>query len=295
MLARGYAIMGALHQMSLTVVKSFTAELTRVRKLSESTRDFRFIAEEPDVEFLPGQFYRFVLEDDRGEFERSYSLCNFLEDATGPVMDLVVSTVAGGRASQVLFSAEPGLKVSVSGPFGRLVLPGDMPQRLFLVATSVGIAPFMPMLGELAKLGDSMPEVYFLYGARDHSEFVYGDALMAFAVKHQKFHLCLCLSRCEVDQSIPLEQIRGYVQDKLFALDLDPATDHLLLCGNPRMIDDCYPRLKDLGFGVKQVIREKYVFAKDSSDNAKKTSDKKTGMTEAQKKLLAEKMAKYQS
>ena len=77
-------------------MKSFVAELTRIRKLSSSTKDFRFIAEASELKFIPGQFYRFILEDKNGEFERSYSLCNFEQDATGPVMDLVISTVEGG-------------------------------------------------------------------------------------------------------------------------------------------------------------------------------------------------------
>ncbi len=274
-------------------MNSFVAELTRTRKLSESTRDFRFIAEIPEVTFIPGQFYRFIFSDDQGEFERSYSLCNFEHDATGPVMDLVISTVEGGRASNVLFSAEPGLRVKVSGPFGRLVLPAEMPDRLFLVATSVGIAPFMPMLAELEKSGDLMPEVHFLYGARDHSEFVYGDALMAFARRHVNFHLWLCVSRCEVDSEVPVEQVAGYVQEKLFQLEPNPSTDHLLLCGNPRMIDDCYPRLKELGFGVRQVVREKYVFAKDPAPAKSASGQQGVAMSDAQKRLLAEKMAKY--
>jgi hypothetical protein len=55
------------------------------------------------------------------------------------------------------------------------------------------------------------------------------------------------------------------------------------------MIDDIYPRLKALGFGVRQVVREKYVFAKDGQ------AVKKVEMSEEQKRLLAEKMKKYQS
>lgn len=275
------------------MVQSFTAELTRVRELSDSTRDFRFVADIDSVEFIPGQFYRFILNDAAGEFERSYTLCNFLEDARGPIMDLVVSTVAGGRASEVLFAAETGLKVKVSGPFGRLVLPEEMPRRLFLVATSVGIAPYMPMLSEIEKHFGSAKnpsEVHFLYGTRDYSEFVYGEYLTAFAKQHQNFYLHLSLSRCAADQDLPISQSRGYVQDTLFDLDPNPETDHILLCGNPKMIDDCYPELKKLGFGVRQVVREKYVFAKDKTPVKPAAST----MTDEQKKLLAEKMQKYQ-
>lgn len=252
--------------------------------------DFRFERVDGNpISFEPGQFFRFVFSDDNGEFERSYSLCNFEADADETTLDLVVSTVEGGRASRVLFGATPGLRVKASGPFGRLVLPSVMPKRLFLVAASVGIAPYMPMLDVLEAHLEEGLEVHFLYGVRDHSEFVYGAALQALADRQPNFHLHLCLSRCDPDDSIPTSQIRGYVQDRLFTLSLDPETDHVLLCGNPMMIDDIYPRLKELGFGVKQVVREKYVFAKDGKASSA------ASMSAEQKRLLAEKMKKYQS
>ena len=113
---------------------TFEVELTRIRELSDSTLDFRFIRKDgEDNHFEPGQFYRFIFTDDEGEFERSYSLVNFEPDATGPVIDLVISRVEGGRATQLLFGAKPGVEARVSGPFGRLTLPDMPPARLFMI------------------------------------------------------------------------------------------------------------------------------------------------------------------
>ena len=272
-------------------MESFTAVLTRVRTLSESTRDFRFVREDGgELAFIPGQFYRFVFSDGQGEFERSYSLCNFSSDVEPDMLDLVISTVEGGRASKLLFGAEPGLKAAISGPFGRLILPEPLPKRLFLVATSVGIAPYMPMLGALeSALEASSVEVHLLYGVRDYSEFIYGEFLNEFAERFEHFHLHVCVSRCDVEPKRASSQMRGYVQEMLFELKPNPDSDHIMLCGNPNMIDETYPKLKDIGFKVKQVVREKYVFAKD-----KAVAKPQTAMSDAQKKLLAEKMKKYQ-
>tara|TARA_R110002073_G_scaffold5617_10_gene34465 strand:- start:2569 stop:3399 length:831 start_codon:yes stop_codon:yes gene_type:complete len=272
-------------------LETFDVELTRIRKLSPSTQDFRFQRlDGTPVGYEPGQFYRFSFADEAGEFERSYSLCNFEEDIQPSYLDLVISVVENGRASRLLFNSEVGLKANVTGPFGRLTLPREMPRRLFLVATSVGIAPFMPMLKALeARLLAEEVEVHFIYGTRDISEFVYGAALTEYAATHPQFHLHVCFSR---DDPVALNQFRGYVQDQLFQLGPDPESDHFLLCGNPKMIDDVYPRLKELGFSVKQVVREKYVFAKAVS---KASAAKTQPMTEEQKRLLAEKMKKYSS
>jgi len=273
------------------MLNHFDIELTRVRTLSPSTRDFRFVRLDGlPVVFEPGEFFRFTFTDDVGDFERSYSLCNFEQDTESHMLDLVISVVENGRASRLLFNSTEGLKASVSGPFGRLVLPKPLPKRLFLVATSVGIAPYMPMLAKLEPaLSADKVEVHFLYGTRDATELVYGEVLNEFADKYDNFHLHVCFSRCAPNAE---NQTQGYVQDQLFKLSLNPDTDHCLLCGNPQMIDDIYPRLKSLGFGVKKVVREKYVFAKDKV--AQSDPAKASAMSEEQKRLLVEKMKLYQ-
>jgi hypothetical protein len=54
------------------------------------------------------------------------------------------------------------------------------------------------------------------------------------------------------------------------------------------MIDDCFGLLKSRGFNARQVVREKYVFAKD------KKVVKKTILSKEQKRLIAEKLKKFQ-
>ena len=260
----------------------FTVRLERIRTLSASTRDFRFVRVDGGaLSFRAGQFFRFVFRDADGEFERSYSLCNH-ESAAPAILDLVVSRVEGGRATRLLFDCDPGLEARVTGPFGRLVLPDAPPGRLVMVATSVGLAPYMPMLRELETAAG--PRVILLLGVRDRSEFLYGDWLLDYAARHDGFDLRLCLSREAAREAWEAD---GHVTAQLPRLALNPASDQVMLCGNPAMVDDCWRYLRDAGFRSGQVIREKYVFARDKKPLAA------AGMTEAQKKLLQEKMKKY--
>ena len=71
------------------MAESFPAELSRVRRLSESTMDFRFRRTDgKPVAFTPGEFFRFSFADSIGAFARPYSLCN-ITDASEDEMDLV--------------------------------------------------------------------------------------------------------------------------------------------------------------------------------------------------------------
>jgi len=276
-------------EQGVNVTEKFKATLKRIRRLSQTTLDFRFERQHGEtIEFEPGQFFRFTFKDRNGEFERSYSLCNFGEDIRKTrFLDLVVSTVDGGRASQILFNCEAGLGVDVSGPFGRLVVPEALPNRLFLIATSVGIAPYMPMLTVLTSLLDSQKvEVMLLFGVRTREEFLYHQEILAINSEFDNFTLSMCYSRDKLENQLPFEH-KGYVTDQLNRFTPDPGTDHVLLCGNPQMIDDCFKLLKSRGFTARQVVREKYVFAKD------KKRTKQKSLSEAQKRLIAEKMKQY--
>ena len=257
---------------------AFNVTLAEVETVSDSTRWFRFVRDDGQPVVLePGQFFRFTFSDGKGDFERSYSLAN--ERLTGsPDLDLVVSRVDGGRATDVLFSASEGLTASVRGPYGRLVIPDPLPERLIMVSTSVGIAPFVPMLPVL----DELPvNVEFVFGVRDRSEFLYRDALLSRHA-HDGFNLSLCLSREVADPAQDYEH-DGYVTPRVAALDPNPETDQLLLWGNPMMIDDVWGDLKGRGFRPKRVTREKYVFARDTKTEVK-------GPTADQKKLIEEKL-----
>jgi len=231
------------------------------------------------VSYEPGQFFRFTFEDQRGSFERSYSLCNFT-DAAPCEMDLVISTVDGGRASELLFTSESGLKTRVAGPYGRLLIPKSLPERLFLVATSVGIAPFLPMLLKLKKHNQ---KVILLFGVRDRSEFLYQQELLG--LDWPRLTLVVCYSRTVSDLT-PYEQ-QGYVTAHIKSFAPNPDTDHFLLCGNPNMIDECYGQLKADGFSARQVVREKYLFATQEKAGQKPT------LTDDQKALIAAKLKKH--
>lgn len=244
---------------------SFEVLLTKQNTLSDSTRDFRFVRTDgKTVEFRPGQFYRFNFDDEQGSFERSYSLCNLENEDGGYItsknLDLVISIVKNGRTSRLLFDGTPDIKAMVTGPYGRLLVPENLPKRLFLISTSVGMAPYIPMLKQLSTaLKEERLEVHFLYGVRDGTEFIYGDFLESYAAQHPKFHLSTCYSREKVSRRNSYD---GYVQERLSDLIPNPNTDHYLLCGNPEMVDAVYQQLKEVGCSVKQIVREKYVFAK---------------------------------
>jgi NAD(P)H-flavin reductase len=126
--------------------------------------------------------------------------------------------------------------------------------------------------------------VELILGVRSPDEFIYADKLIEYTQSHPGFNLTVCYSR-QMPGEADTHAVSGYVQEYLLKLQLDPLCDHVLLCGNPRMIDDVFGELKLRGFGVRNVIREKYIYARESA------GPKKQVLSEAHRKLVAEKLA----
>lgn len=273
-------------------IESFELNLENIRVLSDTTREFRFIRiDGKPITYLPGQFYRFSFQDDKGSFERSYSVATFGGTVgRSEKLDLLISYVKDGRTSRYLFDSDAdelvqSLCCSAKGPYGRLVVPSRIPKRLILVATSVGLAPYIPILNQLDQVMKTDPLIVNLVlGVRSPDEFIYADELIEFEQSHRNFTLTVCYSR-QMPDAEDARAVSGYVQKYLQNMRLDPLVDHVLLCGNPNMIDDVYKELKIRGFGVRNVIREKYVYAREAS------GPKKSVPSEAQKRLIAEKLA----
>ncbi len=242
---------------------SYQIVLSSNEQISPNVRKLRFEFSEPQsFSYRPGQFVSFVLPYGDKPLKRSYSIANLeVPDEDGLVstnyLEIVISYVENGRATKIFFEAQAGDKFEITGPVGLLVLGAELPERVFLIGTGTGMAPYRSMLNQLPKLNEQ--QFHILFGAQKQQDMFYLDD---FWQAHQESNIQFypCLSRQQDNFSFACYQ--GYVQHQLAALNPNPETDLVYLCGNPNMVDEVFAMLKEEGFGVKQVKREKYVFFK---------------------------------
>lgn len=95
--------------------------------------------------FVPGQFLQIHFHySDGTATKRSYSV-GTVGDGSSPVhrIEIAVSYVEGGAATQLLGELPIGGVIDASGPYGRFVLqPGDTNGRYLLLATGTGVTPY---------------------------------------------------------------------------------------------------------------------------------------------------------
>ncbi len=211
--------------------------------------------------FVPGQFVQihFTYPDGKPT-KRSYSVATVSnEGGAVPRIEIAVSYVEGGAATNLLGNLPLGGIVDASGPYGRFCLDDkDANRRYLLVATGTGVTPYRAMLPQLQKLAARGAEVALVYGARNESELLYGEEFEAFARQNPHFRFYACFSRAARAQPRAHDR-EGRVHVALAELKPDPAHDIAYLCGNPDMVDQAFALLKDAGLPVPHIRREKYV------------------------------------
>lgn len=245
----------------------FPLRLVAARMIAPAVRHMVF--ERTDGEpfaFIPGQFIQVHFNYADGQAtKRSYSVGTVASGDATPIeqIEVAVSYVDGGSATELLGGLAIGDTVQASGPYGRFcLLNGDTNSRYLLVGTGTGITPYRAMLPLIRKLIDSRGcRFELIQGARNEADLLYGDEFAEFAEATPGFTYHPCFSR--EPRVVPRTgDYAGRVQVAIGALKPDPANDVFYLCGNPDMVDQSFALLKEAGFMVSQLRREKYVSAR---------------------------------
>ncbi|MEE9451564.1 MAG: ferredoxin--NADP reductase [Gammaproteobacteria bacterium] len=240
---------------------TFTMTLEWIETIAPQIRHFAFrLNDDQTFTWIPGQFVNIHFESGDRTLRRSYSIASI--PGQNKLVEFAASYIENGPASQYLWALQPGDEVTTSGPFGRLILRDESPQRYILAATSTGVTPYHSMLNQLAqRLEQTDLSVTLLFGVRRREDLLYEEDFVEFAKQHSNFSFCAHYSQEKLTELSDVKdyEYSGHVQTGLQHLKPDPQTDIIYLCGNPKMIDDSFEQLKSLGFDVKNVRREKYV------------------------------------
>jgi ferredoxin-NADP reductase len=237
----------------------FPVTLKESFMISPKVKHFIFKStQSPAFRYVPGQFITIHFEHEGKQLKRSYSIANSPQEDN--CIEFAAGYFEGGPGTELLFHLEPGDNIQINGPFGRLILKDQDPKRYILVATSTGVTPYRAMIHELTRRIQEQPnlEVVILQGVQKREELLYSSEFQALAEQHPQVTFKPCLSRLSTTE-LHNHEFGGYVQHTFPTLNLNPEQDIVYLCGNPGMIDEAFSYLKDQGFSMQHIIREKYI------------------------------------
>ncbi len=264
------------------------AEINLVKVLSKtvwSPNLFSFRTTRPDgFRFEAGQFVRLGLNpaclianqhktvNDELIF-RAYSVVSSPYDEFLEFFSVVVPDGAfTSQLQHLMVDDELSLEMT---PYGFLTLSRyqePAPDDLWLLATGTGVAPFLSMLQELT-VWQNYHHIVLVYSVRRQSELAYADKIAQIAQQFgelvenpAKFTFVPVITRQAVqgvlNQRLPVLLSEGLLE-KQVGLKLDVASSHVMLCGNPQMVEDTKETLKQMGLtmnrrGVGNIAVENY-------------------------------------
>ena len=170
----------------------------------------------------------------------------------------------GAFTSQLQFlQVEDELLLNTT-PFGFLTLARYQlppPKDLWLLATGTGVAPFLSMLQDLPTW-QNYERIILAYSVRTQSELAYAERIEEIAEQFSelvdnpaKFTFVPIVTRESMDGALnarlPKLLTEGELEKRV-GLKLDPDSSHVMLCGNPQMVEDTKETLKEMGLTMNR-------------------------------------------
>jgi ferredoxin--NADP+ reductase len=215
--------------------------------------------------FHPGQFMNLGLYLQSGFVSRSYSLAS----VPGAALEVLLAQVGEGALTPALFALKPGASLSLDPkPQGFFTFEYVPPHReLWLIATGTGLGPFLSMLRS-GQAFTRAERVVLVHGTRGASELAHRQDLEALVGERgAAFQYLPVLSRQPeaglLEGRLTRALASGELEQRANAV-IGPEKTHVMLCGNPSMIDDVITLLGERGLrrhrqrAPGQITTEKY-------------------------------------
>ncbi|MDY6535536.1 ferredoxin--NADP reductase [Acinetobacter faecalis] len=220
---------------------------------------FSFTMTRPShFKFTAGQFARIGLKVGDELVVRAYSVVSSPFDETLEFFSIVVPDGAFTSNLQHLKVGDELYLEKI--PYGYLTLARyqlPLPQDLWLLGTGTGLAPFISMLQDF-ETWKNYKNINLVYSVRTASELAYADRIQeiaeTFGEGHTGFKFTPIITR---DPEAPLHDrlpvlIANGELEKAVGLEFNPETTHIMLCGNPEMVEDTKEALKVRGLTMNR-------------------------------------------
>lgn len=253
--------------------------VTVLSKTTWTPNLFSFTVSRPDsFKFTAGQFVRLGVNPSRLKYyteqsgmydadisdealdEDIFRAYSIISSPFDEVLEFFSIVIPDGAFTSQLQHLQVGDELLLNTlPFGFLTLARyqkPLPKDLWLLATGTGLAPFLSMLQDL-KTWEDYEHIVLAYSARSIEELAYVKKIEglqedfgSLVENPAKLIFIPIVTREPVEgalsERLPKLLLDGTLQARA-GIDLDIDTTHVMLCGNPDMVDDTKEALKSLG------------------------------------------------
>lgn len=198
----------------------------------------------PEVSFVAGQFARLALPAPPGSKEemvgRPYSFVN--SPGSSP-HEFYFTIVPDGPLSVRLAALAPGDPVWLLRAANGFFSMGEVPDAdvLWCLATGTGLGPFLSIL-RTPEPWEKFGRVVLVHAVRHAAEFTYRDVIGGIAASHAGAFTFIPMVSRETRPGVLAGRIPDAILDgrleERAGVPLTATNSHVMLCGNPAMVED---------------------------------------------------------
>ncbi|WP_435685974.1 ferredoxin--NADP reductase [Sedimenticola selenatireducens] len=253
----------------------YNATVSRCIEVTGEIRILQVRLDQPGFKFKAGQYTMLGLLQDEPRIPEAQPEDNGAEPGGDPMirraysiasgstqqeyLEFYVSIVSSGALTPRLFALQEGDRLYVAEKSKGLFTLDRVPveSNVLLVGTGTGLAPYVSMLRSEV-LANRDRRIAVLHGASFSWDLGYRRELESLSLYNDHFSYIPTISRPHVDKDWQgfTGRLPPFLDDptleELCGFALEPGPSHVLLCGNPAMIEDATVRLEARGYQQKR-------------------------------------------
>ncbi|URJ23258.1 ferredoxin--NADP(+) reductase [Blochmannia endosymbiont of Camponotus sp. C-003] len=211
---------------------------------------FSLVVRAPVNTFVAGQFTKIGININNIIVQRAYS---YLNAPHNPNLEFYITTILKGKCTPLLCTLRPGDTLMLTKKsYGRFIL-NEIPncRNLWMLASGTGIGPYLSILEDHDKRLHQFTNIILVYAVRFYKNLNYLSQIK----KLQNFYSGKLRVQTIISQEESSSSLFGRIPtliendtlEKEVGLQLDINDSHVMLCGNPQMIQD-----------TKEILSKKY-------------------------------------
>jgi len=224
--------------------------------------------------FVPGQYLKIRSACGRADksFERAYSLVSAANVEARTTYEICIGEDSrlkespGVMSSFVHQTMKVGDLVEVAAPAGSFTIPIHTREPVVLLATGIGITPFISYIRSLANTV-SAHETILIYGNKNSSTHSFKSELNEHQRRIRNLRVVNCYTApLDSDQDGRDYQYRGRISGELITEELVSRGARFYLCGSSPMVKDVTAILRERGVLPFRIFSEQFVSESSTGD-----------------------------
>lgn len=226
--------------------KEFKAKIKTISYIQNDVMEITFGLGQNKVNYKAGQFILVRVSDDV-KMNKAYTISGF--DSKRNELRLTIKKVENGLGTGIIFDTfKEGNEVILEGPIGHELIINKNANNIVLVATGIGITPFLPILKDLRK-SNYKGNVKLIYGSRYEKDLFYKDEIQNLIKDNDSMEFIPVVSRDK-----EFKGRKGYVTDIIKELNLNDT--NIYMCASRGVADSVERLLDEKGFNKNNFFVE---------------------------------------